>query len=125
MNQVIDQEKTPSAQTNRSLNQLEQLKRFTRIVADTGDFATLKEYGPQDATTNPSLIFKAAQMPGYKGLVEKAIADNRKAEAAAEQALSRTVDDLRAIVAIHRKGAIVYTLWFFLNKYERVYHVPD
>src|SRR5206468_3678685 len=46
--------------------------------ADTGDFGTLKEYAPQDATTNPSLIFKAAQMPVYKALVEKAIADARQ-----------------------------------------------
>jgi transaldolase len=38
------------------------LKQFTKVVADTGDFATLKQYSPQDATTNPSLIFKAAQM---------------------------------------------------------------
>ena len=50
----------------RALSQLDQLKQFTRVVADTGDFATLKEYAPQDATTNPSLILKAAQMPAYK-----------------------------------------------------------
>src|SRR5262245_19309930 len=62
----------------QTLNQLDTLKRFTKVVADTGDFATLKEFAPQDATTNPSLIFKAAQMPAYKDLVEKAVADNRK-----------------------------------------------
>lgn len=60
------------------MNQLDQLKQFTKVVADTGDFGTLKEYAPQDATTNPSLIFKAAQMPAYKGLLEKALADGRK-----------------------------------------------
>jgi len=57
--------------------QLDQLKQFTTVVADTGDFATLKQYAPQDATTNPSLIFKAAQMPEYQFLVDKAIADNQ------------------------------------------------
>jgi len=46
-----------------------------------GDFATLKQYAPQDATTNPSLILKAAQMPGYKSIIEKAIADSRKSGA--------------------------------------------
>ena len=44
-------------------NQLDQLKKFTTVVADTGDFGAMKQYAPQDATTNPSLIFKAAQMP--------------------------------------------------------------
>ncbi|HEY2083434.1 MAG TPA: transaldolase family protein, partial [Verrucomicrobiae bacterium] len=57
------------------MNQLDQLKKFTKVVADTGDFESLKQYAPQDATTNPSLIFKAAQMPGYKSIVEKAIAE--------------------------------------------------
>ena len=65
-------------ETTQALSQLEQLKRLTKVVADTGDFATLKEYAPQDATTNPSLILKAAQMPGYKSIVDKAIADCKK-----------------------------------------------
>src|SRR5437764_5107510 len=81
-------------QTKAALSQLDQLKRFTKIVADTGDFATFKEYGPQDATTNPSLILKAAQKPDYKGLVEKAIADNRKSTASRNALLSQIVDDL-------------------------------
>ncbi len=59
------------------MNQLDQLKQFTKVVADTGDFGSLKQYTPQDATTNPSLILKAAQMPAYKTLLEKAIADSR------------------------------------------------
>ena len=68
MNTTAELEKTG---TKQALNQLDELKRFTKVVADTGDFATLKEYAPQDATTNPSLIFKAAQMSGYKGLLER------------------------------------------------------
>jgi transaldolase len=55
--------------------QLEQLKQFTTVVADTGDFASLKAFAPQDATTNPSLILKAAVMPEYGYLVDKAIRD--------------------------------------------------
>ncbi len=60
-----------------TVTQLDQLKQFTTVVADTGDFATLKQFAPRDATTNPSLIFKAAQMPEYQFLVDKAIADNK------------------------------------------------
>lgn len=55
--------------------QLEQLKRFTKVVADTGDFESMKDYQPQDATTNPSLILKAAGMPAYASLLDKAIRD--------------------------------------------------
>lgn len=54
------------------MNQLEQLKKLTTIVADTGDFATMQKFTPRDATTNPSLIYAAAQMPQYKGLVDEA-----------------------------------------------------
>ena len=74
-------------------NQLEQLKQFTTVVADTGDFATLKQYAPRDATTNPSLILKAAQMPEYSFLVDKAIADN-KARSSGKELLNRVLDDL-------------------------------
>jgi transaldolase len=59
-----------------AMNQLEQLKQFTTVVADTGDFQSIKAYAPQDATTNPSLILKAVQKPEYRPLLEKAIADN-------------------------------------------------
>lgn len=58
------------------MNQLEQLKQFTTVVADTGDFQSIKAYAPQDATTNPSLILKAVQKPEYRPLLEKAVADS-------------------------------------------------
>src|SRR5467141_1563574 len=90
MSTIAEIEKSQSKQ----VSQLDQLKRFTKVVADTGDFATLKEYEPQDATTNPSLIFKAAQMPGYKNLVEQAIADNQKSSATGKALLRQIVDDL-------------------------------
>src|SRR5439155_9181921 len=61
-----------------SSSQLDQLKTFTKVVADTGDFGTLKEFAPQDATTNPTLILKAAQMPEYSYILEKAITEGRK-----------------------------------------------
>jgi transaldolase len=57
------------------MNQLEQLKQYTTVVADTGDFQSIKAYAPQDATTNPSLILKAVQKPEYRPLLEKAVRD--------------------------------------------------
>jgi transaldolase len=56
-------------------SQLEQLKQFTKVVADTGDFASMKEFAPQDATTNPSLILKAAALPAYAHLLDRAVKD--------------------------------------------------
>ena len=73
--------------------QLDQLKQFTTVVADTGDFASLKQFAPRDATTNPSLIFKAAQMPEYQFLIDKAIADN-KTKASGKDLLALVMDDL-------------------------------
>ncbi len=55
------------------MNQLEQLKQTTTIVADTGDFQAMKAFAPQDATTNPSLILKAVQKDEYKPLLEQAV----------------------------------------------------
>jgi len=53
---------------------LDQLKNFTTVVADTGDFETISEYKPTDATTNPSLILAASQKPQYAKLIDEAIA---------------------------------------------------
>jgi transaldolase len=55
------------------MSKLDQLKTMTTVVADTGDFGAIAEYKPQDATTNPSLLYKSAQMPQYRELVEDAI----------------------------------------------------
>ncbi len=58
------------------MNQLDQLKQFTTIVADTGDFQTIKAYAPRDATTNPSLILKAVQKPEYAPLLAQAVKEH-------------------------------------------------
>ncbi len=60
------------------MNTLDQLKQYTKVVADTGDFASLKEYAPQDATTNPSLILAASKIERYSSLLEQAVTENRK-----------------------------------------------
>jgi len=58
---------------------LDSLKRFTTVVADTGDIEAMRRFRPQDATTNPSLLLKAAQQPQYRPLVEAALADADRA----------------------------------------------
>ena len=55
------------------MNLLESLRRYTTVVADTGDIDAIQELQPQDATTNPSLLYQAAQMPRYEHLLEEAI----------------------------------------------------
>ena len=60
------------------MNPLEQLKKYTTVVADTGDFESIKKYHPQDATTNPSLILQASQTPKYKALIDDAVDYARK-----------------------------------------------
>ena len=59
------------------MNQLDALKQFTTVVADTGDFKQLGAYQPQDATTNPSLILKAVQKPDYAPLLKETVAQFR------------------------------------------------
>ncbi|MCW5651957.1 MAG: transaldolase [Ramlibacter sp.] len=56
------------------MNQLDALKQFTTVVADTGDFRQLAQFQPQDATTNPSLILKAVQKPDYQPLLKDTVA---------------------------------------------------
>ncbi|MBT4288754.1 MAG: transaldolase [Deltaproteobacteria bacterium] len=59
-------------------NQLTQLKKMTVVVADTGDIDAIEQYAPEDATTNPSLLYKAAQMEQYSYLIDNAIADGKQ-----------------------------------------------
>jgi transaldolase len=76
------------------VSQLDQLKNFTRVVADTGDFESIREFKPQDATTNPSLIFAAAQKPEYAHLLDKAIADNKSTRVVGGAKVECIIDDL-------------------------------
>ena len=59
------------------MNQLDQLKQFTTVVADTGNFKQLAQFAPRDATTNPSLILKAVQQPDYAPLLAEVVAAHR------------------------------------------------
>jgi len=60
------------------LNQLDQLKRFTKVVADTADFESIKDFKPQDATTNPSLVYAATQKEQYGHLLDEVLKDRKK-----------------------------------------------
>src|SRR5262245_65605417 len=60
------------------MNQLERLRQFTTVVADTGNFLQMARYAPRDATTNPSLILKAVQQADYAPLLTDTLADHRK-----------------------------------------------
>ena len=74
------------------MNLLVQLKTFTEVVADTGDFESIRQYKPVDATTNPSLIFAAAQSEAYYSLIEEAIAYGRKKGGTTREQLDHTLD---------------------------------
>ncbi len=76
------------------MSALESLKKVTTVVADTGDFESIKAYQPTDATTNPSLIFAAAQMPQYKHLIDDAVAYGKKKKKVKAAQLDAAMDKL-------------------------------
>lgn len=76
------------------MNLLEQLKTYTQVVADTGDFATIEVYKPVDATTNPSLIYAASQEEKYKYLIDDAIKFAKESSRNREEQLSKAMDKL-------------------------------
>jgi transaldolase len=76
-----------------SSNQLQSLKQFTTVVADTGNFEDIRKFQPQDATTNPSLILKAVLKPEYRTLLDKAIADNKGSSLSGSALYKKVIDD--------------------------------
>lgn len=78
------------------MNQLENLKQRTVIVADSGDIDSIMAYQPEDATTNPSLIYKAAQLPQYQKLITDAVAVVKSRNVAAD-ALPAAIADYLAV----------------------------
>jgi transaldolase len=75
------------------------------VVADTGDFQSINKYKPQDATTNPSLLYTASQLPQYKQLVDEAIEFGKKhGKTTAEQTRSRTRVSLSLSLLKFRNG---------------------
>lgn len=77
---------------------LEQLKKMTDVVADTGDIEAIKLYKPKDATTNPSLLFKAAQIPSYSSIVDGSIAAGKKEGGSNAEQISFACDHLAVAI---------------------------
>ncbi|MFK8114060.1 MAG: transaldolase [Rubripirellula sp.] len=76
------------------MSSLDQLKQHTVVVADTGDIDAIAEHKPQDATTNPSLLYKAAQMPQYQSLVDEAIAYGQSKSNSEDGLIDAIIDKL-------------------------------
>ena len=79
---------------------LEQLKSMTTIVADTGDIEAIKRFHPEDATTNPSLVLKAAQIPEYSALIDNAIAWAKQQSNVLEQQIEDAGDKLAVNIGV-------------------------
>ncbi|KAJ3088955.1 Transaldolase [Quaeritorhiza haematococci] len=87
-------EETLRKKLNAGPSLLDQLKKFTTVVADTGDFEAISAYQPQDATTNPSLILAATQKPQYARLIDEAIAYAKTKAASPSEQLDLAFDKL-------------------------------
>ncbi len=81
-------------------DKLTSLRQLTQVVADTGDIAAIKLYQPQDATTNPSLILKAAQIPEYRKLIDEAIAWAKDQSSDRDQQIIDTADKLAVNIGL-------------------------
>jgi transaldolase len=82
------------AKTDTKLNQLEQIKKFTHVVADTGDFESIRNFKPQDATTNPSLIYAATQKKQYVHLLDEVIVDRKQSGLTGKAQIEDIIDHL-------------------------------
>src|SRR3989454_8591600 len=76
------------------LSQLEQIKKFTKVVADTADFESMKEFKPQDATTNPSLVYAATQKEQYSHLIDEVLKDREKSGLSGQAQIEDICDHL-------------------------------
>src|SRR6266446_2518463 len=80
--------------TETKPSQLDQLKKFTVVVADTGDFESISEFQPRDATTNPSLIYAATQKEQYFHLLDRVLADRKNSGLSGAAQIEDVIDHL-------------------------------
>ena len=80
--------------THTNLNQLEQIKKITTVVADTADFESIRAFRPQDATTNPSLVYAATQKENYSHFLDEVLTDRRKSGLSGAAQLEDIIDHL-------------------------------
>merc|ERR1712223_1140256 len=83
-----------------NMSALEQLKKYTKVVADTGDFASMKKFKPVDATTNPSLILAASEMDDYKSIVNKAVAYGISVNGSIDEKVEKAVDKMFVLFGV-------------------------
>ena len=86
---VVEEKKSET-----KLNQLEQLKEFTKVVADTADFESIKDFKPQDATTNPSLVYAATQKEQYGHLLDEVLKDRKNSGLSGQAQIEDICDHL-------------------------------
>jgi transaldolase len=82
------------------LSQLEQLKTMTTVVADTGDIEAIAQFAPMDATTNPSLLLKAASIPAYQPLLTQAVSWAKKQTTNKQEQVSLAADKLSVLIGL-------------------------
>src|SRR5450432_2323319 len=80
--------------TETKPSQLDQLKKFTKVVADTGDFESIRDFKPQDATTNPSLIYAATQKEQYFHLLDEVLAERKNSGLSGAAQIEDVIDHL-------------------------------
>jgi transaldolase len=80
--------------TDTNLNQLEQIKKINTVVADTADFESIRAFRPQDATTNPSLVYAATQKENYSHFLDEVLTDRRKSGLSGAAQLEDIIDHL-------------------------------
>ncbi|WP_163650411.1 transaldolase [Modicisalibacter sp. 'Wilcox'] len=88
------------------MNQLDALKRLSLVVADTGDLEAIRRYQPHDATTNPSLILKAFDLPGHQALIDETLARVKQDVADAESRIEQAVDRLSVAIGSEIAGIV-------------------
>ncbi|MGD2033191.1 MAG: transaldolase family protein, partial [Gammaproteobacteria bacterium] len=86
------------------MNKLAQLRDMTTVVADTGDIESIRKYAPVDATTNPSLLYKAAQLDAYRHLVEDAV--SKSTSVPRPERMHATLDHLAVNFGVEILGII-------------------
>ena len=85
---------TEEKKTGTKLNQLDQLKKFTKVVADTSDFESMKEFKPQDAKTNSSLVYAATQKKEYSHLLDEVLTERKKSGLSGHEQIEDICDHL-------------------------------
>ena len=90
----------PTQAAGQGTSQLDQLKQYSKVVADTGDFGTIQAFKPQDATTNPSLIYAAVKEDKYAHLLDQAVEEHRKSDLSGAKLTEAITDRLLTLFGI-------------------------